>query len=231
MLPPQAYYITPVSDQPPGAPDHGLPGQPPTVNPGPGSPTHPIAPGGGPSQGPGFPTHPIAPGGPPPTVGGGPITPPPTVGGGPIVPDLPPGHPVQPLPPGHAPVVPPGSGVGKPPGVPIIGAPPDAKPPMTPPQPPGTWVNLDGGKGEPPAWGYVPQGAPVLPDHGLPGGPPVAMPAGGAPPAPGPSATGHWVAIGSAAPPSQPDPKGSNPVWAWVPHIDATYGTKVAQPK
>jgi hypothetical protein len=44
-------------------PEHPIvippPAMPPGIWPSPGHPSHPIAPGGGPSQGPGFPTHPI----------------------------------------------------------------------------------------------------------------------------------------------------------------------------
>jgi hypothetical protein len=41
------------------------------------------------------------------------------------------------------------------------------------------------------------------------------------------------VAIGSATPPNQPEPKGGQVVWAYVPHIDASYGVNPAdgQPK
>jgi hypothetical protein len=47
-----------------------VPEQPPGIWPSPGVPTHPIAPGGGPSQGPGFPTPPIYIPVPPPSAGG-----------------------------------------------------------------------------------------------------------------------------------------------------------------
>jgi hypothetical protein len=58
-----------------GYPDQGLPVPPPGIWPGPGVPTHPIAPGGPPPgiwPSPGHPSHPIAPGGPPPQVWPGP---------------------------------------------------------------------------------------------------------------------------------------------------------------
>jgi hypothetical protein len=108
---------------------------------------------------------------------------------------------------------------------------PSYKPPTTPPQPPGFWVTLDGGKGAPPAWGYVQHEdkPPQPPDHGLGGPPvvgggpatpppPVAVPAGGAP-APG-TPPGHWVPVGIA------DPKGGDPTWAFVPEIGKDYGVK-----
>jgi hypothetical protein len=59
----------------PGTPTHPIaPGGPPTgIWPSPGYPSHPIAPGGPPPQiwpSPGYPSHPIAPGGPPSTGSG-----------------------------------------------------------------------------------------------------------------------------------------------------------------
>jgi hypothetical protein len=98
---------------PSGHPDHELPGIPPGYWGGvaPPVPTHPIAPGGGPSQGPGFPTHPIAPGGPP--VG--------------IWPS--PGHPSHPIAPGGPP-----PSAGHLPVFPPVG--PDNTLPPTPGEPP-----------------------------------------------------------------------------------------------
>jgi len=105
---------------------------------------------------------------------------------------------------------------------------PNWKPPTGVPHPPGTWVTLDAGKGQPPAWGYIPQ------DHGLGGGPPSATPQqqGGAQPPSQGGATpggGHWVPVGSEA----AQPKGGEPAWAYVPEIGASYGITppTAQPK
>ena len=83
---------TPPIAQPPG-----------NIWPSPGLPSHPISPGGGPSQGPGFPTFPIAPGGPPPGIWPSP--------GYPANPIAPGGGPSQgpgfPTPPVYIPIVPP----------------------------------------------------------------------------------------------------------------------------
>jgi len=191
---------------------------PPTVGGGPMPPPPTV--GGGPI----FPGQP--PGLWPPTVGGGPMPPPPTIGGGPIFPELP-GVPIQPLPPGGnggtAPVV----SHGKPAGVSVLPADPSLTPPTAPPQPPGVWVTIDPGHGQPPAWGFVPKGsgAGTPPDTGLPpvaghplptppGGPPTVTPAGGAP---APTPTGHWVPLATASPKSAT-------TWAWVPEIGPQYG-------
>lgn len=220
-------WITPV----PG----NSPGQPPTISGGPAQP--PVYPSGGPIPPPVDPGGGNPPGGgpgQPPTVGGGPAQPPGLhPGGGPIMPptgpppQLPelPGHPVTPLPPsGPPPVV----SFGKPGGIPILPSDPNQKPPANPPAPPGTWVTLDAGKGQPPAWAYIPQ------DHGLGGAPPpvgppgapVVTPQGGAPPPSGAPA-GHWVPVGTA-PSAQPKDGGaaSEPTWAYVPEISAQYGIK-----
>ena len=230
-------WITPI--------DPNRPNQPPVIGGGPiypGGPTdpgygqgHPFPPhpGGGPihpGQPPTIGGGPILPGQPPgiwpPTVGGGPMPPPPTIGGGPIVPELP-GVPIQPLPPGGnggtAPVV----SHGKPAGVSVLPADPTLTPPTAPPQPPGVWVTIDPGHGQPPAWGFVPKGsgAGTPPDTGLPpvaghplptppGGPPTVTPAGGAP---APTPTGHWVPLATASPKSAT-------TWAWVPEIGPQYG-------
>jgi hypothetical protein len=150
------------------------------------------------------------------------------------LPELP-GHPVLPIAPGGPP---PAVGWGKPGGVPVLPMDPSWKPPVNPPQPPGFWVCIDAGTGQPPAWGYIthqtPPG-PKPPDHGLggppvagnplpptPPTPPVAVPAGGAP-TPGPA--GHYVPVGIDAPKS-----GGEPTWAFVPEIGKDYGVKTASP-
>lgn len=123
-----------------------------------------------------------------------------------------PGIPVQPLPP-HRPK-PPSVGSGKPAGVPVLPMDPSWKPPTAPPHPPGDWVTLDAGKGQPPAWGFIPK------DDGLGGGDvPTPKPSGGQ--------AGHWVPVGKA------EPKTTDPAWAYVPEIGPQYGIKqpVAGPK
>lgn len=86
-----------------GAPSLPIAPQPPGIWPSPGYPSHPISPGGGPSQGPGFPTFPIAPGGPPPGIWPSPGYPshPIAPGGGP---SQGPGFPTAPI---YLPIVPP----------------------------------------------------------------------------------------------------------------------------
>jgi hypothetical protein len=106
-------------------------GQPPGFWGGtPAWPSHPIAPGGGPSQGPGFPTHPIAPGGPPPGFWGGGNMPYPDQG----LPGQPPGFwGGSPAWPGHP--IAPGGGPSQGPGfaTPPIYFPPNAPPTEPPP--------------------------------------------------------------------------------------------------
>jgi hypothetical protein len=137
-------------------------------------------------------------------VGGGPIYPDEPVDPGWGIPELP--HvPVQPLPPTRPPAV----GSGKPAGVPVL--PMEGTPPTGVPTPPGTWVTLDAGKGQPPAWGYIPR------DNGLGGG--EAQPKGGV--------QGHWVPVGV---PTPKDAGTSSQVWAFVPEIGSSYGV-IAQPK
>ena len=152
---------------------------------------------------------------------------PPVIGGGPIFPEFP-GVPIQPLPPGGAGGgTPPVVSHGKPAGVSVLPADPSLTPPTAPPQPPGVWVTIDPGHGQPPAWGFVPKGsgAGTPPDTGLPpvaghplptppGGPPTVTPAGGAP---APTPTGHWVPLATASPKSAT-------TWAWVPEIGPQYG-------
>lgn len=125
-----------------------------------------------------------------------------------------PGIPVQPLPPTR-PKPPAVGGGGKPAGVPILPMDPSYKPPTGHPHPPGDWVTLDAGKGQPPAWGFIPK------DDGLGGGdgPNIPAPTGGA-------SKGHWVPVGKA-------PKSGDPTWAYVPEIGPQYGIKqpVAGPK
>jgi hypothetical protein len=118
-------------------PDQGLPGQSPGIWPSPGYPTHPIAPGGGPSTGPGFPTHPIAPGGPP--VG---IWPSPGYPTHPIAPGGPPPG-VWPSPPVGVWPNPPGGG-NYPSHQPVFPFPPVGPDNTLPPEetPPGTPVQL-----------------------------------------------------------------------------------------
>jgi hypothetical protein len=94
-------FIMPLSTG--GVPTLPIAPQPPGIWPSPGLPSHPIAPGGGPSQGPGFPTFPIAPGGPPPGPSQGPGFPtnPIAPGGGP---SQGPGFPTPPI---YIPIQPP----------------------------------------------------------------------------------------------------------------------------
>jgi hypothetical protein len=186
----------------------------------------------------------------PPHVGGGPIMP-----GGPVDPGYGQGHPLppfantgpvlptRPVDPGWGvgpvlpiPPIPPSvGGSGKPSGIPIAPMDPTHTPPTGPPTPPGTWVTLDAGKGQPPAWGYVPH------DSGLGGGPPPVASPGPVPPQPptvSPAASGqvkgHWVPLGKppVATPQGGAPAPSEPTWAFVPEIGPDYGTKpVAGPK
>jgi hypothetical protein len=214
----------------PGNPPHvgggPMPGNPPHVGGGPmpGNPPHV---GGGPMPG----TPPVDPGWSvghpmPPHVGGGlPITLPP-IATLPIAPGAPPIA-VQPLPPqGYPPSV----TSGKPGGIPIVAPPAGATAPTAPPQPPGSWVTIDAGKGQPPAWGYIPH--PEPPDHGLE---PEPKPTGTIPP-PSVGAAGHWVSVGAQPKgdaPVGPD-SGKTGVWAWVPEIGKDFGTKPpesSQPK
>jgi len=219
-------------------PGFGIPG---SVDPGWGQ-GHPMPPhgpiGGGSPTDPGWSGGVVA----PPHVGGGPSHPvPPHLGGGPIPPTRPVdpgwGKPVLPIPPTHPPAV----TAGKPGGVPILPMDPSWTPPTAAPAPPGTWVTLDAGKGQPPAWGFIPDHAP---DHGLGG--PIVSPAAGQPqygqpaqfggaqppqPGGGQPTGGHWVPVGTAqpkggAPAPGPTPPTSEPTWAFVPEIGASYGVK-----
>jgi hypothetical protein len=95
-------FIMPLSTG--GVPTPPIASQPPGIWPSPGHPSHPISPGGGPSQGPGFPTFPIAPGGPPPQVWPGPGRPDQGLPGQPPFPSQGPGFPTPPI---YIPIQPP----------------------------------------------------------------------------------------------------------------------------
>lgn len=126
------------------------------------------------------------------------------------IPELP-EIPVHPLPPTEPPAI----GDGKPAGIPTLPWDPNWKAPTSGPHGPGTWVTINAGHGQPPAWAFIPK------DDGLGGGsePPV--------PTPKPAgAAGHWVPVGK-------QPKAADPVWAWVPEIGPQFGVKppLPQPK
>ena len=96
-------------------------------------------------------------------------------------------------------------GPGKPRGLKPLPLPKDKKHPDGPPKPPGNWVTLDGGKGQPPAYGFIAHEE-SGPDVGL--GKTTSF-----------STTkekGHYVyvAVGEA------------PAWCWVPTIDDSYGVE-----
>ena len=96
-------------------------------------------------------------------------------------------------------------GPGKPRGLKPLPLPKDKKHPDGPPKPPGQWVTLDGGKGQPPAYGFIAHEE-SGPDVGL--GKTTSF-----------STTkekGHYVyvAVGEA------------PAWCWVPTIDDSYGVE-----
>jgi len=226
-----------------------IPGVPPVAG-------QPLPPGPPPVAGTPLPPAP----GQPPTIGGGPVLPP-GISGPPgpwpshpiVIPGGPPDLPTHPLPPG--PGLPPSVGGGKPAGIPILPMDPSWTAPTGTPTPPGTWVTLDAGRGQPPAWGYItqdhglgpvpppvagtplPPGVPPVAGMPLPPVPPTVAPAGGAPAPSAPS--GHWVPVGTAharppAPPTvtpaggAPPPSGASepPAWAWVAEIGPSYGVK-----
>jgi hypothetical protein len=208
----------------PGAPDQGLPPL------SPGTPSHPIYIGGVPTHPiflPGFPSHPIYIGGSPehpivvppgspgypshPISGVGdpshPIYTPPGVPSHPIIGPGTPAHPIAPVYPisglpDHPIVLPPDP--AKPKGVPVVQMEADWEPPTTAPVPGGSWLTLDAGFGEPPAWGYV---SPTHDDGGI--GEPE--PKGGVD-----VSRGHYVPISD------------RPDWAWVPDIGSDYGVTEA---
>jgi hypothetical protein len=138
-----------------------------------GEPTHPIAPGGGPSTGPGFPTHPIAPGGPPPGIWPSPGYPAhPIAPGGPPPGIWPspgyPSHPIAGPPPGIWPSpgypshpIAPGGGPSQGPGFPTnpIVLPPDLPETLPPPDE----RPIDWKVGWLPTTGWVVIGVPTVP--------------------------------------------------------------------
>lgn len=154
----------------------------------------------------------------------------PGVGGGPIIPGEPPsvGEPGFPTPPI---VIPPDFGggptQGKPRGLKTLPMPKDKQPPSGPPKPPGQWVTLDAGRGQPPAYAFIEDSGPGT-DDGLEG----PQPKGGKPgtlPSRPPGSTsgekGHYVPV-LLPYMVQPTGEDSEPTWAWVPTIDDTYGVK-----
>lgn len=148
----------------------------------------------------------------PPTVGGGPITPPPTVGGGPIIPPEMGGGPTT---------------GAKPKGLKTLPVPPDKPAPSGPPKPPGQWVTVDGGKGQPPAYGFIPSESHV--DTGLEPAPKKGAPVGPKPPIDPNAEKGHYVSV--AIPYAQPAASGDyDPVWCWIPEIATDYGVKDMPP-
>ena len=179
---------------------------------------------------------------PPPVIGGGPIIPsPPVIGGGPSVPPVYPGQglPNAPVYPGQglpdAPVIPgqglpPSHGMGKPVGFKTLPMPKDQAPPDSPPKPPGIWVTVDGGKGQPPAFGFVAQESGS--DSGLEPTP-KKKERGGAPPPSGikpPSEheqKGHYVPLDV---PVVTPVSTSDVIWCWIPEISSDYGVKEPEP-
>jgi hypothetical protein len=120
------------------------------------------------------------------------------------------GIPVLPIPPEFPPAV----GSGKPAGIPILPMEPHWTAPTAPPLPPGTWVTVQAGRGQPPAWAFIAKDTGLAPE-----------PKGGAQP----GQKGHYVPVGLAQPKDAP----GDPTWAWIPEIGPDYGVKppAAQPK
>lgn len=175
---------------------------------------------------PGQPLPPTQPG-----VPGQPLPPtnpfPPGVGGGPVLPPgvTEPGFPTPPI------VIPPWEGggptSGKPKGLKTLPMPKDKVPPEGPPKPPGQWVTLDAGRGQPPAYAFI-EDSSTGGDSGLTPEPKK----GGAstlPTRPGAGEKGHYVPVQLPAT-VQPVSAEDEMVWAWVPTIDHTYGVKEEEP-
>lgn len=171
------------------------------------------------------------------SVGGGPVMPPsipgqplpPTVGGGPIIPPSvgEPGFPTPPI----APVPPTeggGPSQGKPRGLKTLPMPKDPHPPVGPPKPPGQWVTLDAGRGQPPAWAFIEDSGPGS-DDGLEGVP-TPKPVGGTTKPPAGGEKGHYVPVQMPYY-VQPVSDGDDVTWAWVPTIDDSYGVKEPEPE
>lgn len=213
--------IIPVTGEGPGGglePGQPLPPQPPEVG-IPGFPTPPIN------------LPPLRPGERPPS---------PDVPGGPSQGPGFPTQPIQPTPPGR-----PESGQ-KPAGYKTLPMPKDHQPPEGPPKPPGNWVVVDAGRGQPPAWGFVTveeaggggdTGLEPSPkkSHGGIGGygsSQAGQSTGTTKPGSGQEA-GHYVPLDvpRAMPASlQVAEEEAEPVWCWVPLIDNEYGVKHAEP-
>lgn len=161
----------------------------------------------------------------PPGVGGGPVIPPGRPGTRPPNPDLP-GTVEPPI------VIPPTEGggptYGKPKGLKTLPMPKDKVPPEGPPKPPGQWVTLDAGRGQPPAWAFIEDASTAGGDTGLT--PEPKKTPGTLPTRPGPSGEkGHYVPV-QLPYDVQPIDAQDEMVWAWVPNIDATYGVKEEEP-
>lgn len=177
----------------------------PTPPPLPGVPMPPMQPSP-PGVGiPSFPGQlPSIPGMPPPTVGGGPIIPP-AEGGG--------------------------TTHGKPKGIRPVAMPKDAQPPEGPPKPPGQWITLDAGFGQPPAYGFIEAIFPGS-DSGLGPTPKKPTPLGGTtkPTPPAGAEKGHYIPI-QLPDTVNPTADAGDVVWCWVPTIDDTYGVKEPEPE
>lgn len=136
---------------------------------------------------------------------------------------------------GPEPPIPPEEGgsvtKGKPRGIRTLPMPKDKEPPEGPPKPPGQWVTLDAGKGQPPAYGFIESEDPTE-DSGLEPAPKKhkdkkegAALGGAQKPKEGNEGEqkGHYVPV--QVPGKQPKAS-DEPVWCWVPTIDDTYGVK-----
>lgn len=107
------------------------------------------------------------------------------------------------------------SGV-KPRGIRTVPPPEGKHPPKEPPEPPGQWVTLDAGKGQPPAYGFIQQKDESSTDTGL------GDDSEKKPPKPH-EQKGHYVAVQGR--------QDDDPIWCWVPEIGADYGVKHEQAK
>lgn len=119
------------------------------------------------------------------------------------------------------------------------------QPPEGPPKPPGNWVVVDGGKGQPPAWGFVEASATGGgEDTGLEPSPKKSHGGAGSygssqqGASTGTGKTGSGQEAGHYVPLDVPrampvnDEEEMEPVWCWIPLIDNEYGVKhEAEPK
>lgn len=146
-------------------------------------------------------------------------------------------QPMNPMPiPQPPPIQPPPTGQqtgAKPRGFRTLPMPERHHPPTDPPQPPGQWVTVDAGRGQPPAYGFLAQSQEVEAgvDTGLEGRPSHTGGArsgeyGSTSKASGAKSgeKGHYVPILlSAASSAEVE---MEPAWVWIPEIDAEYGVR-----